>query len=186
MLWIWNCSIGSLWAMTATVPVYRPDIANNMPSGRVFILTVGPPAGIVFRRDRPNHIHHAGCEAEQQEYDQPPRRNSEQLVQRPADAGADQDPGYEFAGEPKPARVSRRIGGRLASARIRRFARPVLAELIAETPEPRRKSSLLGSAPLRVAVARVIRHFDATTCATLTTRFPVPSRPRGPYVLGRY
>jgi hypothetical protein len=145
-----------------------------MPSGRVVLLTVRPTARIVPRRDRPHHIYHASRKAEQQKHDQPPRRDSQQAIKPPADASTDQDPAYEFAGEPKPARVSRRIGGRLAAARFRRLAWPVLAKPIAETPEPRGKSSLVGSAPLRiVAVTRVTRHFDAT-CAPLTNRFPAP------------
>jgi hypothetical protein len=173
--------------MTAAVPVFHHFFNHNaasiMPSGCVILLTVRPTAGIVPRRNRPYHIHHAGCKAEQQKHDQPPRPDSEQPVEHPADTGTGQDRGYEFAGKPKPARVSRPIGGRLTAARLRRFARPVLTELIAETPKPRGKSSLLGSALLRVVATRVIRHFDAT-CAPLTNRFPVPSRPRGPYLLG--
>jgi hypothetical protein len=144
-------------------------------------------AGTAPRSDtrRPDHIHHTGRKAEQQEHDQSPRRDPEKPVKRPANAGADQDPGYEFAGKPKPARVSRRIGGRSAGARFGRLARPVLAELIAETPEPRGESGLVGSALLRVvAVTRVTRHFDAT-CAPLTNRFPAPSRPAGQYLPGQ-
>jgi len=171
--------------MTATVPVHFPDDAPITPSGRVIVPTVRRTAGIAPWRDacRPDHVHHTGRKAEQQKHDQPPGRDSEQPVKRPADAGTDHDPSYEFASEPKPARVSRRIGGRSAGARFKRLARPMPAELIAETPEPRGKSSLLGSALLRVVVAtRVTRHFDAT-CAPLTNRFPAPSRPRGPYLL---
>jgi hypothetical protein len=171
--------------MTVAVPVFHhffnDNAASIMPSGRVVLLTVRPAAGIIPRSDRPHQIHHTGREAEQQEHDQPPWRDAKQAIERPAEGGTDQDPGYEFAGEPKPARVSRRIGGRLAAARFQRFARPMLAELIAETPEPRGKGSLLGSALLRVvAVTRVICHFEAT-CAPLTNRFPVPSRPRDTY-----
>jgi hypothetical protein len=155
-----------------------------MPSGRVVFLTLRRPTGTVPGCDTcsPHHIHHSGCKAKQQKHDQPPRRDSEQTVERPANEGADQDPGYEFAGEPKTARVSRRIGGRLTAVRLRRFARPAVAKLIAETPESRGESSLVGSA-LFLIVMRIVRHFDVTR-AVLTNRFPVPSKRAGPYLLG--
>jgi hypothetical protein len=155
-----------------------------MPSGDVVFLILRRLAGIVPRPDacRPHHIHHSGRKAKQQKNDQPPRRDSKQSIKRPADGGTDQDPDDEFAGEPKTARVSRCIGGRLTAVRLRRFAQPVVAELIAETPESRGESGLVGSA-LFLIVTRIIRHFNVT-CAVLTIRFPVPSRRAGPYLLG--
>jgi hypothetical protein len=155
-----------------------------MPSGRVVFLTVRRTAGIVSRRHacRPYHIHHAGHKAEQQKHDQPPRRDAKQTIKRPADGGTDQDPGYEVAGKRKPARVSRRISGRFTATRFRPSAWPVLAKLITETPKPRGKSSLVGSALFQVVVARVIGHFDATR-TPLTNPLPAPLRPPGPYLL---
>src|SRR5579864_9296984 len=147
--------------MTVTVPVSHHDTAAIMPPGRAAFLTVGRTAGFAVRRHsrRPYHIHHAGHKAEQQKHDQPPRRDSEQTVKRPADGGADQNPGNEVAGKREPARISRRIGGRLTAVRFWRSARPVPAKLITETPEPRGKSSLVWSALFQVvAVTRVIGH----------------------------
>ena len=101
----------------------------------------------------------------------------------PADGGTDQDPSHEFTREPEPARVSRCVGSRSTAVFFRRFTRPSVAKLIAETPEPRGESSLVGLAFGRiVAVVRVIGHVDATR-APLPIRFLAPSRPRGPYLL---
>src|SRR5262249_11891767 len=133
---------------------------------------------------RPYHIHHAGHKAEQQKHDQPPRLDSEQRVKRPADGGADQDPGNEVAGKREPARISRRVGDRLTAARFRRSAWPVPAKLITETLEPRGESSLVWSALFQVvAVARVIGHFHAT-CAPLTNRFSAPLKAGGTILAG--
>src|SRR6266481_2480696 len=182
--------------MTATVP-YASSSRRRRPICRQVLssFTLGRNArlpalprmrGRVGRRDacRPHHIHHAGHEAEQQKYNQAPRRDPEHAVERPADAGTEQHPAHELAGKPKPARISRCVSGRWTTTCFGRFVRPLLALSIAETPEPRGKSSLIGTALFQiVAVARVIGHLDAT-CAPLTIRFPAPSRPRGPYLLG--
>src|SRR6266849_8697724 len=174
--------------MTATVP-YASSSRRRRPTCRQVVssfLTLGRNAGTAPGRDAcsPHHINHAGHEAEQQKYDQAPRRDPEHAVERPADAGAEQHRAHELAGKPKPARISRCISGRWTTTCFGRFVRPLPAESIAETPEPRGKSSLIGTALFQiVAVARVIGHLDAT-CAPLTIRFPAPSRPRGPYLLG--
>src|SRR5262249_48899792 len=78
--------------------VLHPNV--NMPSGRIVVLTLGPNAC------RPHHIQDAGRKAEQQKHDHSPRRDPKYAVERPADGGANQDPGHKFAGKPKPARVS--------------------------------------------------------------------------------
>src|SRR5262249_41168899 len=91
------------------------------------------------------------------------------MVERPADGGTPQDPAHKFAGERDPTRVSRCIGGRSRTICFGRFVRPLRAELITETPEPRGKSSLVGWAPFSiVTVTRVISHV-AATYAPLTT-----------------
>ena len=56
-----------------------------------------------------HHVEDAGGEAEQEKHDHPPRRDSEPLVERPADERADQDTGDQFGGEPEAAGERRRI-----------------------------------------------------------------------------
>src|SRR4029077_20354530 len=82
---------------------------------------------------RPYHIEHAGGETEQQEHDQPPRRDAEPAVEPPADQGADEDAGDELGRKPHPARHAGSDGRRVF--RRRRAARPVTAEFLAETPQ---------------------------------------------------
>src|SRR5579859_4353231 len=128
--------------MTATVPSgssfrhYRPICRHVVSS---ILLSRRGARG-------PYHIEDAGREAEHQEYHQPPRRDAEPPVECPADAGTYQDPGHEFNREPKSARKTGGIGARLTSGWFGRAARPLPVELIAETPQPRGESSLIGGA----------------------------------------
>src|ERR1700678_514022 len=99
----WNWWIGS--AMTATVPSLLRRDADGQSAVMSFALSLGRHARIARGREacRPHHMDDAGRKAEQQKNNQPPRRDPEQAVERPADGGTDQDPGHEFAGESKPA-----------------------------------------------------------------------------------
>src|ERR1700730_191479 len=73
-----------------------------------------------------HHIEHARDEAEQKKYNEPPRRDTEQPVDKPAEAGTDQHASNEFAREPKAlgvARCSRRpISTRTFGRRSRTLA----------------------------------------------------------------
>src|SRR5258708_35472820 len=128
--------------MTATVPLLLHPDAAGRHAVTSFFSTFGRSGRIALRRNacRPHHIDDAGREAGQQERETPPRRDPEHAVECPADGGTDQDPGHELAGKPKPARISRCIGARSTSVCFGRLARPLPAELITETPEPRGKS----------------------------------------------
>src|SRR5579864_8939706 len=84
-----------------------------------------------------HHVEHARHEAEQKEYYEPPRRDTEQAIDEPAKAGPDQHAANEFAGEPEApgvARCSRRpIHTGVVGRRLRTFA----CETFAETLESR-------------------------------------------------
>ena len=56
-----------------------------------------------------HHVDDAGGKAEQEKHDHPPRRDSEPLVERPADERTDQDTGDQFGGEAEAAGERRRI-----------------------------------------------------------------------------
>src|ERR1700677_4156337 len=145
---IWNWWIGS--AMAATVP---SSFSRRRGRRRLVHVAPGHDAG------RPHYIDDARGEAKQQEHDQPPRRGPEQAVERPPDGGTDQHSRHELGRQPKPARKPRCIGNRPTAVRFGGVARPVAAEFITETPEPRGKSSLVGRPTRRVViVARVVGH----------------------------
>src|ERR1700689_485862 len=81
-----------------------------------------------------HHIEHAGGKAEQQEYNEPPRRYTEPAIDEPAEAGTDQHAGNEFAREPKASgvtRCSRRaifgsvIGRIVSTFKCKPFAEPL-------------------------------------------------------------
>src|SRR6202035_4935020 len=83
---------------------------------------------------RTHHIEHAGSKAEQQKYNEPPRRYTEQAIDAPAEAGTDQHAGNEFAREPKApgvARCSRRaifrsvVGRVVGTLACKTFAEPL-------------------------------------------------------------
>jgi hypothetical protein len=60
------------------------------------------PAAVIQRGARhetggTHHIEYARREAEKEKYRQPPRRDSQQAIEQPANAGTDQDACNEFA-----------------------------------------------------------------------------------------
>ena len=98
--------------MTATVP---RSLATRAAARR-HVLLFEP----VARATAPHHIDDAGGKTEQQEYDQPPRRDAEPAVEPPADAGADENAGDQLGREPEPARHARIHGSRRRVFRLRR------------------------------------------------------------------
>src|SRR5204863_1546667 len=91
-----------------------------------------------------HHVDDAGGKAEQEKHDHPPRRDSEPLVERPADERADQDTGDQFGGETETAGQRRRIALR-TGPRFDLWARSLLVgEPFAETLKPRGESGLFG------------------------------------------
>src|SRR3954471_9889239 len=83
------------------------------------------------------HVDDAGGKAEQEKHDHSPRRDSEPLVERPADERADQDTGDQFGGEPEAAGEGRRIALRTGPDFGLRARPLLLGEPFAETLEPR-------------------------------------------------
>src|SRR5262249_42585752 len=91
---------------------------------------------------RAHHVENPGCEAEGQTYDDPPRRDSEPAIEKPADGRTDHNPGHELGREPKTAGDRRRIGGRtLTRATFGRTVSMDAAEPFAETLKPRGERS---------------------------------------------
>src|SRR5580693_456167 len=69
------------------------------------------PGAVIKRgaRDEPRRAHnteHARGKAEQEEYYEPPGRDTEPAIDQPAEAGADQNACNEFAGEPEASGVA--------------------------------------------------------------------------------
>src|ERR1700742_407366 len=91
---IWNWWIGS----TVIIPSPR---AQEAYTSRLFIT-------LVARNDTrgAHHVEHAGGEAEQQKYNEPPRREPEPAVDQPAEAGADQHACNKFVRKPEAPRVT--------------------------------------------------------------------------------
>src|SRR5436190_10843064 len=87
-----------------------------------------------------HHVDDAGSEAEQEKHDHAPRRDSEPLVERPADERADQHTGNQFGGEAEAAGESRRIALRTGPSFGLRVQPLLLGEPFAETLEPRGES----------------------------------------------
>ena len=83
------------------------------PEASCSLVAVQPTFGLLSRSAgntrSAHHVDDAGGKAEQEKHDHPPRRDSEPLVERPADERADQDTGDQFGGEAEAAGESRRI-----------------------------------------------------------------------------
>jgi hypothetical protein len=109
---------------------------------------------------RSHHIEDARDKAEQEKYNHSPRRNSKQAVDQPPNEGADKHAHHELGRETKAARECRGIPRGSAAWRAR-WARPLLVEPIAETPQPRGERSLVRRPGCWiVAIASVAHVFD--------------------------
>src|SRR5262245_25291434 len=111
--------------------------------------------GIAGQPRGTHHVEHARGEAEQQEYDQPPRRDVQPAVEQPADQGSDQHAADELGREPETAGESRSVGPR-PRRRIGLLGPPRsdAIEPFAEPSQPRRQSSLVGGARSGILIAR--------------------------------
>ena len=120
---------------------------------------------------RTHHIEHAGDKAEQQKYNEPPRRYTEYAIDTPAEAGTDQHAGNEFAREPKAPGVAR-CGRRAILRSVIRWVFGTLAcQTFAEPLEPRGESGLIG-VRLAAVVARVAHGLDTRGFAAIARRPP--------------
>src|SRR5580693_4178046 len=118
-----------------------------------------------------HHIEHAGGKAEQQENNEPPRRNTETAIDEPAEAGTDQNAGNEFAREPKAASVAR-CGRRAIFRSVIRWVLCTLkCKTFAEPLQPRGESGLIG-VRLAAVLARVAHGLDTRGFAAIARRPP--------------
>src|SRR3984957_821965 len=121
-----------------------------------------------------HHVEHARREAEQEKYNEPPRRDTEQTIDEPAKTSPNQHAADQFAGEaeaPGVAGCSRRpihtgVVGRLVHALAR--------ETFAETLESRGESGLIGSCPptLAIPACAVAHRFDTRGMAANAAGHP--------------
>src|SRR5690606_3849739 len=114
-----------------------------------------------------HHVQDACGETKQQKHDQSPRRDAEPPIQQPADQRSGNHARHKLCGKPKAARNGGRIGTRCAAGwRLDRPSPLGLAELGAETPEPRGERSLVGCLIFRTAlVAFAVIHADTRACS---------------------
>ena len=119
-----------------------------------------------------HHVEYARNEAEQKEYNEPPRRDAEQAIYEPAKTGPNQHAANEFAGEPEAPGVAgcsrRPIHTGVVGRRLRTFA----CKTFAETLESRGESGLIGSClPALAILARAVAHrFDTRGMAANADR----------------
>ena len=135
-----NRQAGSIGLSDILVIVIIADVAQNafsrqyesLTEGVVLVLTILPRRRGRIRRSTgihrgagndsggAHHVEHARDEAEQQKYNEPPGRDTEQPVDEPANAGTDQHASNEFAREPEAPGVARCSRGPISTRTIRR------------------------------------------------------------------
>src|SRR5437773_415542 len=123
----------------------------------------------------PHHIENAGREAEKQKHDHPPGCDSQQAIEHPTEGRTDQNGGDEFGREAKTSGDRGRIGGwRLLRTDLGRMIGMDVAELLAQTLEPRGKRSLIARRSFAVTfVACVVGHaFDTRASFSRITTIP--------------
>src|SRR5512140_3916033 len=109
-------------------------------TARIITLIVQMP--LTHDTGRAHHVEYPGGKAEQQKYDQPPRRNPQPAVEQPADDRAYNHACDQFGRHAKAAGIRRSVGG-LTRIRVV-FGRPArCGEPFAETLEPRGESGFV-------------------------------------------
>jgi len=106
-----------------------------------------------------HNVEYARHEAEQKEYNEPPRRDAEQAIYEPAKTGPNQHATNEFAGEPKAPGVAGCSRCPIHTGVVGRLLRIFARKTFTETLESRGESGLIGSCLSAVAIlARAVAH----------------------------
>src|SRR5487761_81222 len=173
MSWISNCSIGLICIVVCR---HAPQRKLSFPVPAEALIE--PSAGHDSRGA--HHVEHARGKAEQQKYNQPPRRDAEPAVDEPAEAGADRHACNEFAREPEALGVAgcsrRPIFASVVGCLFGALARQTLAEPL----ESRGESSFAGLLLVVLAVIARVAHASDTR-GSQRSRHARPLKPRGPY-----
>jgi len=121
-----------------------------------------------------HNVEYARHEAEQKEYNEPPRRDAEQAIYEPAKTSPDQHAANEFAGEPEAPGVAGCSRRPIRTGVVGRRLRTFTCKTFAETLESRGESRLIGLClPAPVILARAVAHrFDTHEMAANAERPP--------------